>query len=397
MTQKQKAGPSGVGKLVGPVVGKIAAGIVFTVVVVVLLLALSGKFHRKIETAGSHVPAVVERPVGADVTLVPVSVLRTPTIESAVGTVRAVHESAVASKLMAKIIEVGVQAGQEVHAGQVLVRLDDEDLRAQVRQAEAVVAAAQAARDQAQIDYDRIKRLYEQANASKTEFDQADTALKSASAELERAKQAQAQTETVLEYATIRSPIDGKVVDKRVEVGDTARPGEVLLTLYDPTRMQLVASVRESLTQRLQVGQTIGVQIDALNKICEGRVSEIVPEAESASRTFAVKVIGPCPPGVYSGMFGRLLIPLDEQEILVIPRAAVRHIGQLDIVEVAEPPAGGPGSAPAGSAAVLRRRVVQLGRDFNDQVQVLSGLRAGEKVALASAAASGAPAGRGSQ
>ena len=165
----------------------------------------------------------------------------------------------VASKLLAKVTEVNVQASQEVKAGQVLVRLDDADLQAQFKQAEAGVAAAQATYDQAQIDYDRVKRLFEQANASKTEFDQADTTLKTASAQLDRAKQAQDQAQTVLSYATIRSPIDGTIVDKRVQVGDTTQPGQTVATLYDPTHMQLVASVRESLTDRLKVGQTIGV------------------------------------------------------------------------------------------------------------------------------------------
>lgn len=386
MAQSQRGNRSGVTKALV----KIATGVVFAVVVLVLLLALAGKFHRKIEGAEAHAPAVAGRPVEPGAVLAPVSIVRRPTIEAAVGTIRAVHESAVASKLMAKVIEVNVQAGQEVQAGQVLVRLDDNDLRAQVRQAEAVVAAAQAARDQAQIEYDRIARLFEQATASKTEFDQADTALKSASAELERARQALVQAETVLEYATVRSPIDGKVIDKRVEVGDTARPGEVLLTLYDPTRMQLVASVRESLTQRLEVGRMIDVQIDALAMTCEGRISEIVPEAESASRTFAVKVTGPCPPGVYSGMFGRLLIPLDEQDVLVIPRNAVRRVGQLDIVEVAERAAGAPGEAVPGGPAALQRRIVQLGREFGDQVEILSGLRVGEDVLVPPAANAGA-------
>ena len=360
-----------------------ASGLGFTVVVVVLLLWLAGTFHRKIDAPTWRVAAAAERPVGPHTTLVPASLLRTPRIESAVGTVQAVHAVDVASKLLAKVLEIDVQAGQEVKAGQVLVRLDDADLLARLRQAEAVVTAAQATHDQAQIDYDRVKRLFEQANASKTEFDQADTALKTASAQLDGTKQAQDQAQTVLSYATIRSPIDGLIVDKRVQVGDTAQPGQTVATLYDPTHMQLVASVRESLTDRLKVGQTIGVYIDALRRTCEGRVSEIVPEAQSASRTFAVKVTGPCPPGVYSGMFGRLLIPLGEEDVLVIPRAAVRRVGQLDIVDVAEPARGAPDRK---GGLVLRRRIVQLGRNFDDQVQVLSGLRVDEQVALAEAA-----------
>ena len=64
-------------------------------------------------------------------------------------------------------------------------------------------------------------------------------------------------------------------------------------------------------------GQDIGVQVERLQEQCSGTVSEIVPEAQSNSRTFQVKVTGPCPPGIYSGMFGRILIPLGEEEVLV--------------------------------------------------------------------------------
>ena len=159
------------------------------------------------------------------------------------------------------------------------------------------------------------------------------------------------------------------VIDRKVEPGDTVTPGQVVVSLYDPTRMQLVASVRESLTHRLRVGQDIDVRVEAIDKTCLGRVSEIVPEAESASRTFSVKVTGPCPPGIYSGMFGRLLIPLEEEEVLVVPKGVVRRVGQLDMVDLVD-----------GDA--LRRRAVQLGRAFGDDVEVLSGLREGEQVAL---------------
>lgn len=352
-----------------------AIGAGFIVVVVILLMALAGVFHPKI--GATHVAA--ERPPGrpvGDAALVEARLIRVPAMEAAVGTIRAVHETAVASKLLAKVVEVNVQAGQAVSKEQVLVRLDDEDLRARFEQAEAAVAAARAAHDQAQVEYDRVKGLVERSVAAPIEFERVETTLKSARAGLERAEQARREAETIRSYATIKSPIDGIIIDKQVEVGDMVTPGRVLLTLYDPTRMQLVASVRESLTQRLEVGQAINVRVDALNKTCQGQISEIVPEAEAASRSFLVKVTGPCPPGIYSGMFGRLLIPLDEEEVLVIPRAAIRRVGQLDILDVAMPGAG-PDVPPT-----LYRRVVQLGRSFADNVEVLAGLRAGERVAV---------------
>ena len=170
--------------------------------------------------------------------------------------------------------------------------------------------------------------------------------------------------------------MDGTVIDKRVDSGDLVRPGQVLVTLYDPKRMQLVASVRESLTRRLEVGQSIGVEIDGLNKRGTGTISEIVPEAQVASRAFQVKVTGPCPPGIYTGMFGRILIPLDEELVLVLPRQAVRNVGQLELVNVVE----------QGRSS---RRTVRTGRVFADDVEVLSGLHQGEQVVIAAESAAG--------
>ncbi len=143
--------------------------------------------------------------------------------------------------------------------------------------------------------------------------------------------------------------------------------------------MQLVASVRESLTHDLRIGQQIGVCVEGLHRQCSGTVSEIVPEAQSASRTFQVKVTGPCPTGVYSGMFGRILIPLGEESVLAIPAKAVQDVGQLTLVEVLE------NGRPS-------RRAVRVGRiwgsgpdvpaELRGCVEVLSGLSEGEQVLL---------------
>ena len=175
--------------------------------------------------------------------------------------------------------------------------------------------------------------------------------------------------QSLLEYATILAPMDGTVVDKKVDVGDTAMPGQVLATLYDPKRMQLVASVRETNAYRLKVGQQLGVRLDVLDKVCAATISEIVPEAQAASRSFQVKVTGPCPEGIYTGMFGRLLIPLDDEEILVIPQRAVQKVGQLEMVDVSV-------------EGEIRRRAIRTGRIIDGDCEVLSGLVPGEKVVV---------------
>jgi RND family efflux transporter MFP subunit len=361
MTQLAKHSPTLV------VVRNVALGAVFTLVVVWLLLWLAGVFEAKVSPALRAVPLRL----AGNQALVAVRAIAVPAVESAVGTIRAVQETAIAAEVLAKVVEVKVKAGDRVSEGDVLVRLDDEDLKARLRQAAASVAAARAEHDQAQTEFDRVRSLYEQNNAAKIEFQRAETELKASEAKLEQAQQVQRAAAKVLTYATIVSPFDGVVIDKRVEVGDTVAPEKVLLTLYDPTRMQLVASVRDSLVQRLQKDQVLPVHIDALGRTCRGVVTEIVPQSDVASRTFLVKVSGPCPPDIHSGMFGRLLIPLDDEMWLVIPQAAVRRVGQLDIVDVADP-----------SGKYLERRVVQLGRTRGDEVEVLSGLRVGEKVAV---------------
>ena len=338
--------------------------LVFSVGVTVLLLWLAGNFAPKVSAPPKRVLASDDKAPGS---VAGVRLVRLPLVVTAVGTIRPVHETTIGAKLLARVVEVNLKAGQVVNAGDVLVRLDDVDLQARRRQAEAVLHGAQAARALAEADAIRSANLVKSKAISRHEDDRAVTAFKSADAELRRATESINEIQATLEWATIRSPIRGIVIDKKVSVGDMVTPGQILATLFDPLQMQLVASVRESLAQRLKVGQPIEVQIESFNKQCLGTISEIVPEAESSSRAFQVKVTGPCPDGVYSGMFGRILIPLDEEQVLVIPRQAVQSVGQLEQVNVA-------------TQSAVSRRAVRLGRTIGEDIEVLSGLREGEQV-----------------
>lgn len=343
-----------------------AVGLAFVAGVTLLLLWLAGTFAPKVPTetvsAKSTAPEITGR-------VEPVRLIRIPLVESAAGTIRAVHETTIGSKLMARVVEVNLKAGQPVHKGDILVRLDDADLRAKLQQARAALSSAEAAHEQAVADEKRFAGLVKSNAVSRQDYEKTVTALKSADAELRRATELINEVQAMLDWATIRSPMDGAVIDKKVDQGDLVRPGQMLVTLFDPKRMQLVASVRESLAQRLQVGQSIGVDIKGMEKQCTGTISEIVPEAQAASRAFQVKVTGPCPPGIYTGMFARMLIPLEEEQVLVVPRHAVRSVGQLELVEVVE----------KGHAS---RRAVRTGRTLDENVEVLSGLREGEEVVV---------------
>lgn len=332
---------------------------------ITLLLAwLMGAFHARMP-AGEPLPAQPTPIQGHPLVVQP---SRHKAYEAAVGTIRAVHETVVASRLLGRLQSLAVtRAGQAVQKDEVLAELEATDLKAMAEQARAAHRVAVTRADKAKLDLSRTEQLVQQGAAAIEKRDTDHAALQAAEAEVERALQNVAAADSALGFATIHAPITGVVVDKLVQVGDVVQPGQPICTLYDPTRLQLVAVVREELAGRLSLGQEVLVTIDALDKECRGTVAEIVPEAQARSRSFEVKVTGPCQPGIVSGMFGRLFVPLDDQVELRVPRRAVQSIGQLDFVQVLVD-------------GRRQRRFVRLGGGDAEQVQVLSGLRAGETV-----------------
>lgn len=339
-----------------------------SLVLLVLVIAwMSGAFSPRIEP-GRTSPAEAAADA-ADSIVVEAQSASVHT--RAVGTIRATHEAAISSRLLARVKAVHVAAGQRVEAGQVLIELDPADVQARIQQAAAAVEAGAARLRQAESDLEKLVELRRHGAATARELDDAHRARAVAAADLEAANQTMAEARTMIDDATVRSPIEGVVIEKFVEAGDLAQPGRTLVSLYDPHRLQLEAAVPERIAVGLSVGDVVGVEIDAIDFHCEARISEIVPQAAAASRSMLVKVTGACPPGVYSGMFGRLLIPQGRTQRLLVPRQAVRRVGQLTMLDV------------LSEEGRIERRLVRLGQTSDEQVEVLAGLTAGERVLIA--------------
>ena len=184
--------------------GRVLVVLAFAVGVVLLLLWLAGKFSPKVPTTvdeSSH--AQSEKIEG---TMVPVLLTTVKRYESAVGSVRAVHETTIGSKLLASVEEVNVTAGQKVRAGEVLIRLDDTDLKARFQQTQAAVASIEARLAQIQADEKRYARLLPSKAVSEQQYEKVAAQLKETEAELVRAKAHRDEAQAALEWATIRSP-----------------------------------------------------------------------------------------------------------------------------------------------------------------------------------------------
>jgi len=328
---------------------------------------LAGFFEEKIPVGFSKVA-----PRNDSAEIFTVEVVSEPLIERAAGTLRAKVETVISPLISATISSITVWAGDEVQPGEVLVNLDARELRSRVDQAHQAVVSARAMLEQAEKEAKRVERIFnaDPGAISKAQRDRIQTALSTSRAQLESAKRYEDETQTALSHSKLTSPIAGRIVERYADPGDTARPGVPVLRLYNPATLRLESSVRESVASKLKENQSVITEIDALDKRYDGVVDEIVPSADPGSRTFLVKVSLTGDSGLYPGMFGRLLIPIGRIEKTYIPMAAVTQVGQLDFVMV-----------KTAQGAV--RRYVRLGsRGSDERVEVVSGLKAGEKVLL---------------
>lgn len=322
-----------------------------------------------------------------------------PEIVEAVGTVRPRTEIQVEAQVAGKVLKVNVRAGDKVSRGDVLLVLEDREYRtrleraasgresaaAQREQARQAVAAARAGLDEAEAQYRRVQSLFAEKAMTSRELEQAEARYLQARAALAQARDGLAAAEAGvgqagkaveeaqigLDYATVRAPEDGEVARRMVEPGDVAAPGKPLLVLQTVGSLRLEAFVREGLVGAVRVDAQLPVAVGAGAPVA-GVVEEVAPLADPATRTFLVKVGLPSLPGVYPGMFGRLLVPAGERQAVLVPAGALRRVGQLETVAVREDGA-------------WRNVYVKAGQPRGGAVEILAGLAGNETVGLVAA------------
>lgn len=338
-----------------------------------------------------------------------------PLTEEVVGNLQPRMVTTLSSKVMGNVIEVLKREGDPVTAGETLVRIDAQDLGSDLAGARAALseagaagaeveghlATARSAREEAQAQaslaeatFNRIKDLFDKKSVSRQEFDQAETALTQARSRVAQAdsqiqvlqakraqvsaKAAQAQAgiskvSTIKALAEVKAPFDGRVTGRRIEPGMLAAPGVPLLIVEDVGMIRFEAIVPERLLSFLPEGASVAVRVDAVAGTgFAGVVTEIVPGADPLSHTFLVKIGLPADPALRSGMYARGLVVKGEEQVLLVPLAAIETRGQLDGVRV-----------QVDGRTVYR--LVKTGRVHGDQVEILSGLRPGDRFAPAGA------------
>jgi len=273
------------------------------------------------------------------------------------GQVIPIFQAILSSRIQGTIDKLLVREGTQVFKGQLLIKLDSRDVQADLARAEAEVENAKA-------QLDRMKTLYAKDAVSRQEMENATRTYKVAQA---NRKAVLAQ----LSYTVVKAPFDGMITEKKVEAGELASPGQPLLKMEDSRQLRLETTVAEGDLKSVSLGDKIPILIDALGvQTLRGIVSQILPAGDPHTHTFTVKVDLPITPGLKSGMFGRLQLDKGVTQTMLVPASVIVERGELTSVFV------------VGADSIGRLRWVKVGRRFDTQIEILSGVNVGERVLL---------------
>ena len=301
----------------------------------------------------------------------------------ATGTLQARESSTLSAQVVGHVEQVLVHAGDRVAAGQTLAILDDATLRASAAQADASVIAAENQQVAAQTSADlasstlaRYKQLQAQKSVSPQEMDEvsrrAEASAQQVAALKAQANAARAQARSahaMLLYARIRAPFAGVVTARMVDPGALAAPGVPLLQIDRDGPLQLDATVDESAISAVHMGMSIPVNVDGTEFTGgAGKVEEIVPAADPSSHTFLVKIGLAASKQLHAGMYATAEIPTGTRQAILVPTTAVVERGSLSCAYVLD------------SNGIAQLRYITIGRAEGGQVEVLSGISAGEKL-----------------
>ncbi len=226
------------------------------------------------------------------------------------GTLAGNKESTIAAETGGRVTAVYVDVGGVVRAGEPLVRLDDELYRLESER-------AKVAFDKAQMDLERLEKLYQDKSISESEIEGARLAAKGAEVAYRMALK-------TYNDATIRAPFNGTVASKSTEVGQMVERGMAVVQLVDLSSLKLTVGVSESDVKYIIPGASATVVVDAAGDTVQGTVTAIGSRAASGARTFPVEVRLPGSPRLRSGMFARAIIAAKtEEKALLVPRAAI--------------------------------------------------------------------------
>ena len=293
---------------------------------------------------------------------------------NASGMIQAEQLATISTRAMGYVSKVNVKLGDKVQKGQLLLKINSAELEAKMAQANAGLAQAETQLEIAEKDYNRYVKLYEQKSASEKELENMTMQYEMAKAQYEQAKQMQNEIDANLAYSNIRAPFSGVITAKSIEEGDLANPGQMLLQLEAPGKFIATAMVPETEIANVAKGDSVRVILKSTGALLDGRISEVSRSSLSSGGQYLVKIALTYDKdkNLYSGMFTTTIFEVDREQMapILVEKSALIHRGELNGIY----------TVSSSNTAILRW--VKLGLTHDDKVEVLSGLKEGEKYIL---------------
>jgi RND family efflux transporter MFP subunit len=287
------------------------------------------------------------------------------------GSLEAVKQSTVAAQISGRVVEVRFDAGDRVKQGEVIVRIDEREVSDAAASAQAQLAQAQATLTNAKAHYERTRQLFDQKFVSQAALDSAFAEYRAAQAQLEAAAANASRAATVKGFATVVAPYSGVVAARHVELGETVTPGKPLMTGFDPRDLRVVADIPQFRVAGLRRDLPAQVEFTQLKQKVSSSSVMLLPTADARTHTTRVRVGLPhYVAGTYPGMYARVHFTVGRARKLVVPASAIVRRTEVTGAYVVTGDSG------------VQFRQVRLGAAADDVVEVLAGLKAGERVAL---------------
>jgi RND family efflux transporter MFP subunit len=309
-------------------------------------------------------------PAGVGPTL-EVAVREFPQTIAAEGVVEAVKQTTLGAQVPGRIVEFAVKAGDTVRARQVLARIDARTADEAVAASLSQVAEAEANLVNARRKHERNRDLLAQKFVSQAAVDQSEAEYKAAQAQLAAVKASSGQAVAAQTFNTITAPYAGVIGATLAELGDMAQPGRPLLTVFDPSDLRVTATLAQTALSRVKLSEPVRVEITSLGKSLTATRVTVIPVADARTHTTRIRLDLPAAEGVLPGQFARARFVTGAVRVLAVPAAAVLRRGEVTAVYVVD----GQGRA--------QLRQVRAGEEPGEGfVEILSGLSAGERIAL---------------
>jgi RND family efflux transporter MFP subunit len=291
---------------------------------------------------------------------------------SAEAVVEAVRQSTVSAQVSGRIVDIRFDVGDRVQKGDVIVRIDERAATQALAASEAQAREAEAAMVNARAQLERTRQLVQQKFVSQAALDKADADYKAAESRYRATLAGAGAAATERSFTTIVAPYAGVVSARHVQLGEMASPGKPLLTGFDPAGLRVVATISSAQLPAIQSGAGARIEVPSLGRWVDVRAVTLLPSADPRTHTTQVRLeLPPDAKGLLPGVFARAHFVTGRAARLMVPREAVLRRSEVTAVYVVD---------EKGRASL---RQVRLGAVSDATgIEVLAGLRAGEKVAL---------------